>query len=239
MSKKFKNPLLQLVPLAVLMLILCAALYFRVFDYLSFDTLKQHRAFLLQWTHQNYSYAVLGFMVIYIVAVAISIPGAVFLTLAGGFLFGVVWGTVYVVISATLGGAILFLAVKTAARPWIENRTSGWVKKMEKGFRENAFNYLLTLRLIPLFPFWLVNIVPAILNIPLRIFITATLIGIIPGSVIYVSVGNGLGHLFDSGQKPDLNIIFTPPILLPLLGLSILSLIPILYKFTKRKDCEK
>ncbi|MGE3319507.1 MAG: TVP38/TMEM64 family protein [Candidatus Berkiella sp.] len=235
----FKKSLFRYLPLLLLALIFFGVFYFRLYSYLSFETLKQHREYLSQLTNQYYALAALSFSFIYTVAVAISIPGAVFLTLAGGFLFGLVWGTIYVIFSATLGATLLFLAVNTALGKWLENRAGRWVKKMEQGFKRNAFNYLLTLRLIPIFPFWLVNIVPALLNVPLRTFIAATFIGIIPGSFVYVSVGNGLSHIFDKGETPNLGIIFTPSILVPLVGLAMLALLPILYKHFKEKYDEK
>lgn len=233
-----RHSLLRFLPLTVLVLTLLLVLYFRLYTYLSFSTFQQYHHTLLQWTNQHYALSVMCFITIYIIAVAISIPGAVFLTLAGGFLFGLLLGTVYVVFSATIGATLLFLAVNTALAQWLEHRASRWIKKMEQGFQHNAFNYLLVLRLIPLFPFWLINIVPALLNIPLRTFISATVIGIIPGSFVYVSVGNGLSHILASGQTPNLRIIFSPLILLPLVGLAVLSLLPILYKHFQEKHHE-
>ncbi|WBV63944.1 VTT domain-containing protein [Legionella pneumophila 130b] len=109
-------------------------------------------------------------------------------------------------------------------------RASGWVKRMRSGFKDNAFSYLLTLRLIPLFPFWVINIVSAVLGVSASTFIIATFIGIIPGSIVYVSVGNGLGELFAASLQPNLGIIFEPKFILPLLGLAALSLIPVFYK---------
>lgn len=178
-------------------------------------------------------------MMLYILAVAISIPGAVFLTLAGGFLFGVLWGVLLVVISATLGATLLFFAVRTALGEWLSKKASGWISRMRQGFQHNAFSYLLTLRLIPLFPFWVVNIVPALLNVSAKTFISATFIGIIPGSTVYVLVGNGLSQVFASNQTPNLGIIFEPRVLGPLLALAALSLIHALYQFFTRKDKDK
>lgn len=174
-------------------------------------------------------------MMLYILAVAASIPGAVFLTLAGGFLFGVLWGVLLVVISATLGATLLFFAVRTALGEWLAKKASGWISRMRQGFQHNAFSYLLTLRLIPLFPFWVVNIVPALLSVSAKTFISATFIGIIPGSTVYVLVGNGLSQVFASNQTPNLGIIFEPKVLGPLLALAALSLIPALYQFFTRK----
>jgi uncharacterized membrane protein YdjX (TVP38/TMEM64 family) len=218
------------IPLFLLILGLSLAIYFRLYTYLSFASLQKHHAFLAQWTHEHYLLSVCCFIAIYIISVAISIPGAVFLTLISGFLFGLFWGTIYVVFSATIGAMVLFLAINTAFGEWLTQRAGDRIKKMELGFKQHAFNYLLTLRLIPIFPFWLINIAAALLNVSTRTFLTATFIGIIPGSFIYVSIGSGLNHLFDTGQAPNLTIIFTPPILLPLIGLAILSLIPVFYK---------
>lgn len=230
--------LLQLrrwIPLFIIVLLLIAIVHFHWYTYLSFASLSAHRQLLLAWTAQHYVLSVLCFIGIYIIAVAASVPGAVFLTLAGGFLFGIFAGTLYVVIGATIGATLLFLAVKTALGAWLAKRASGWVSKLEAGFQKNAFNYLLTLRLIPLFPFWLVNIVPALLNMSLRTFIMGTFLGIIPGSLVYVLVGNGLGHVFDTGKTPNLGIIFSPPILIPLIALALLSLVPIIYQRFKGK----
>ena len=107
---------------------------------------------------------------------------------------------------------------------------------MEAGFRENAFHYLLVLRLIPVFPFWLVNLVPAFLGVPLTTYVAATLVGIIPGSLVYASIGNGLGAVFESGGRPDLGIIFEPEIIFPIIGLAILALLPVAYRKIKARQ---
>ena len=102
---------------------------------------------------------------------------------------------------------------------------------MEAGFRENALSYLLVLRLVPLFPFWLVNLVPAFLGVKLRTYVIGTFFGIIPGTLVYASIGNGLGSVLDQGRTPDLGIIFRVDILVPLIGLAVLALIPVGYKW--------
>ena len=111
-------------------------------------------------------------------------------------------------------------------------------RRMEAGFKANALSYLLFLRLVPVFPFWLVNLVPAFLGVPLRTYAIGTLIGIVPGSAVYCSVGNGLGAVFDAGGRPDLGIIFKPEILGPIIGLAVLSLVPIIYKRLKSGGSE-
>jgi uncharacterized membrane protein YdjX (TVP38/TMEM64 family) len=226
-------------PLLILLGLLGIFFTFRLDRYLSFASLRDHRALLLFWTQSHFVLSSLLFMMCYTLSVAISIPGAVFLTLAGGFLFGVLWGVVLVVISATLGATLLFFAVRTALGEWLAQRASGWVSRMRQGFQHNAFSYLLTLRLIPLFPFWVVNIVPALLDVSAKTFITATLIGIIPGSFVYVLVGNGLSQVFAANQTPNLGIIFEPQVLGPLLALAALSLIPPLYQLINRKRTRK
>lgn len=212
---------------------LSGAYYFRLYEYLNFSSLKTYRHILLSWSVEHYVYTVLAYLLIYIAVVALSIPGALFLTIAGGFLFGPV-AACYVVLSATIGSVIVFLAVRTALGDWLANKASGWINKMKKGFEKNAFNYLLALRLMPIFPFWVINIVSALLAVRLRDFVAATFIGIIPATLIYVMIGNSLHILFETNQTPDLHLIFTPAIFLPLLGLAMLAVLPVIYKRRKR-----
>jgi len=227
---KLTKHALHLFPLVLILIAIFLVFYFQLNTYLNFSSLKAHRQLLLAWTEQHYFLTVLTYVGIYILTVMLSIPGAVFLTISGGFLFGVGLGTLYVVISATLGATLLFLIVQFALSDWLSKKTGGWVNKMQQGFQENAFQYLLVLRLVPLFPFWVVNIVSALLNVSKRTFMIATFIGIIPGSFVYITVGNGLGHLLSHDQTPNLAIIFAPQILLPLIGLALLALIPVAYK---------
>ena len=133
-------------------------------------------------------------MLIYATAIALSIPGGAILTMTGGFLFGVAAATLYAVIAATLGATVVFLIAKTALGDTLREKAGPAMRRMEAGFRENALNYLLFLRLIPVFPFWLVNLVSAFLGVPLRTYVVATAVGIIPGTLVYASVGNGLAR---------------------------------------------
>ena len=125
---------------------------------------------------------------------------------------------------------MLFLVARHALGDVLRGRAGPFVARMEAGFRANALNYLLVLRLIPLFPFWLVNLVPAFVGVRTSTYVLGTLLGIIPGTFVYASVGNGLGAVFDAGETPDLAIIFKPEILLPIVGLALLALLPIAYK---------
>jgi uncharacterized membrane protein YdjX (TVP38/TMEM64 family) len=197
---------------------------------LSFEALRANRAALLALVAERPALTALGFVAIYATAVALSLPGALILTLAGGFLFGTALATVLVVIGATLGACVIFLIARGALGEPLRARAGPWLGRMEAGFRRDALSYLLVLRLIPLFPFWLVNLVPAFLGVPLPTFALATLVGIIPGSLVYASVGAGLGAVFEHGGTPDLGIILEPQILLPLLGLALLALLPVAYR---------
>lgn len=204
-------------------------------QYLSFEYLKQHRVALLAWTEDHYAAAVICYVLIYIIAVAISIPGATIFTLIGGFLFGIWYGTFFVVISATIGSLVIFTAVRLAVDSWLAKSAKGWTAKMREGFQQGAFQYLLILRLLPIFPFWAVNIAAALLGVSTMTFIITTFLGIIPGSFVYVLLGNSLGYIFDRNETPDLSIIFEPTVLLPLVCLALLSFMPSIYKWFRGK----
>lgn len=204
-------------------------------EYLSFETLRDNRSAILDWTANNYVLAVLGFVVAYHVAVMFSLPGAVWLTLAGGFLFGTFEATVYVVVGATAGAIGIFLLARYALYDFFHARVGKTLNRMENGFQEDALSYMLVLRLVPLFPFWLVNLVPALLGVKLRTYAIGTFIGIIPGAFVYASVGSGLGAVFDEGGTPDLGIIFSAEILTPIIGLALLAMVPVVYKKIKNR----
>ncbi len=203
--------------------------------YLNFDTLRDNRAMLLEYVDYYGVGSALAFALLYIASVAFSIPGAWFLTVVGGFLFGQYLSVIYVVLSATIGATILFLIAKTTLGDAFEARMGPWLKKMEKDFQENALYYLLVLRLVPLVPFFVVNLVPAFLGVKLRTFFVATLIGIIPGTFVYAQVGAGLGSIFDSGEAFEGWDILTPEIVIAMVGLAALSLVPVIYKKFKQR----
>ena len=223
----------RFLPLAILLLAIAGVLASGLADYLSFEQLQQNRAQLLDFVDRHPLLAPLLFMAIYAAVIALSIPGGAVLTVAGGFLFGVGLATLYVVVAATVGASLVFLAARTALGDSLRAKAGPWMRRMEDGFRENALNYLLFLRLIPMFPFWLVNLVPAFLGVPFSTYVIATFLGIIPGTLVYASVGNGLGAVFDAGQSPDLGIIFEPAIILPIVGLAVLAVLPVAYRKIK------
>jgi uncharacterized membrane protein YdjX (TVP38/TMEM64 family) len=212
---------------------------FTLRDYLSFDALRDNREALIAFRDANYLVAVLGFIAIYVVIVAFSLPGAAIATLTGGFLFATFPGFLYNITAATIGATAIFSAArmgfgdKLAAK--MENG-EGMVKKIKDGIDENQWSVLFLIRLVPAVPFFVANLVPALVDVPLRRFVISTFFGIIPGSVVYTSVGAGLGEVFARGDTPNLGIIFEPHILLPILGLCALALLPIVIKAVRGKE---
>jgi len=205
--------------------------------FLSIEALAENRDWLLAEVGRLGMIAVAVSIAVYAIAVALSLPGALILTITSGFLFGAVLGSVYAVTGATLGAVGLFLFVRMGLGDSMRSRAGGAIDRLRRGFAENALGYLLFLRLLPIFPFWLVNLAAALLAVPLRTFVIATAVGIIPGSAVYASFGSGLGSLLDEGKPIDLGSILTPSIFLPLLALAVLALAPALYqRFNRSKE---
>lgn len=230
------SPARRLVPLAVLVVAIVLVFAFDLDAYISFSALREHRMELLDFVQRYALLAPALYVFVYAVVVALSVPGGAVMTIAGGFLFGALFGATLVILGATIGATAIFLVARTALGDMLRAWAGPRLRRMEDGFRQDAFNYLLVLRLIPIFPFWLVNIVPALLGVRLDTYVLATFLGIIPGSFVYASVGNGLGAVFETGGRPDLGIIFKPEILLPLVGLAILALLPVAYRKFKTRQ---
>jgi uncharacterized membrane protein YdjX (TVP38/TMEM64 family) len=222
-------------PIAIIAAALILAVSMGWHRYLSFDVLTEQSSALKALVANKPLLVVAAFMGIYIVATSISLPGAIWLTIAGGYLFGPFLGTALSATSATLGATILFLSAQSALGGGLRARAGGFVDRLEKGFKENAFSYLLTLRLLPVAPFWGVNLAAAALGVRLRTFVIATAIGILPGGFVYAWLGSGIEHVIASGSKPDLSIIFTPQVLGPLVGLAALALFPTVWKFFSQR----
>lgn len=204
-------------------------------DYLSFDTLKENRETLLAWRDQNFVLAALTFMAIYIAVVAFSLPGATPMTLTGGFLFGLVTGTLLTITAATIGAACIFLAARTSLGASMKERAGPWMEKFEKGFQENQISFLFLLRLVPAVPFFIANLLPAFFGVKLITYVWTTFFGILPGSAVYTSVGTGLGELFDRGEELSLNVFADPMVWGPFVGLIALALLPIIIKAVRGK----
>jgi len=238
-TAKPRLTLTRLLPLLILGAGLVAFFALGLNKYLTLDLLKENRDVLKAWVHDHKTQAALAFIVAYIVVAAFSLPLGALLSVAGGFLFGSVFGAAWIVIGATIGSTILFLIAKTALGEPLRLRFAAQIKRMEDGFRANAFSYLLLLRLVPLFPFWLVNLAPAFLGVSAVTFVVTTFIGIIPGSFVFASIGNGLNALFEAGEEPDLSLIALlsrPDFYIPIVGLVVLSLIPIAYRALAKKQ---
>ncbi len=208
-------------------------------DYLSFEALSNNRESLIAWRDNNYLFAVVVFMLVYIAAVSFSLPGALFLSLGAGFLFGVITATIMVVISATIGATAIFTAAKTglgdSLHAKLQSKGDGILAKMEKGLRENEISYLFIMRLVPAVPFFVANLAPAFLGVSLRNYVFTTFFGIMPGTAVFVWVGSGLGEVFAQGGTPNLGLIFEWQILGPILALSALSALPIVLKKFHKK----
>jgi uncharacterized membrane protein YdjX (TVP38/TMEM64 family) len=226
----------RLVPLLVLVAGLVVFFALGLQRYISFEVLRENREALLTWVQQKGILAGLIYIVIYAAAVAFSLPGGAVMSITGGFLFGTIWGSIYILIGATLGATALFIIAKTALGDVLRAKAGPWLQKMEAGFRENALSYLLVLRLVPLFPFFVVNLVPAFLGVSLTTYVLGTFFGIIPGVVVFASVGAGLGSIFDAGEPFSVSGILTPQILAALMGLAVLALIPVVYKKIKARS---
>jgi uncharacterized membrane protein YdjX (TVP38/TMEM64 family) len=220
----------RLWPLAILALAIAAVFALDLDRLLTFEALREHREALTALVADHLLLAALSFVLVYAAVIALSVPGGAVLTIAGGFMFGSVFGTLLVVVAATLGATLVFLIARSALGDPLRARAGPFLKRMEAGFQQDALNYLLVLRLIPLFPFWIVNLVPAFLGVPLRTYVLGTFLGIIPGSFVFASVGAGLGSVLDSGQEFSPASVLTPQIVIALVGLAVLALLPVAYR---------
>ena len=227
-----KTRLRRLWPLIVVGL--AAALGWWWFGHLlSFEALATNREALLALRDSHYGATVLGFIVTYALIVALSLPGASVATLAGGFLFATFPGTIFNVLGATLGASAIFLVARSSIGASFAARlegAEGMVKRIKEGIDDNQWSMLFLIRLVPAVPFVIANLVPAFLEVPLHRYVISTFFGIMPWALVYTSIGAGLSEVFARGAAPDLGLLFTPSILLPILGLCALALLPIIIK---------
>lgn len=204
-------------------------------DHLSLGTLATHRDALDALVAANLLLAALGYVAVYVVAVAFSFPGAVFITLAGGLLFGAVLGTALTVLGATIGATLVFLLAQRIFGADALDRLGPKARALGEGIRRNAASYLLVLRLVPLFPFFLVNLVPAFVGVRAATYVATTAIGILPGTAVFSLAGAGLGDVLAMGGAFDVRAVLTPEVLGALIGLAALSLaaIPLKARFAR------
>lgn len=235
----------RLIPLAVLAALAGLAIWFDLHKLLSFEQLVRNRDSLKAFVEANFLAAILLYMAIYVVVIALSLPGGLLLTVTGGFLFGWLVTGLATLVAATLGASILFLVARTALGEPLAARAGPWLDRLRHGFQEDALNYLLFLRLVPAFPFWLVNLAPALLGVPLATFIIGTFIGIVPGTFTFAFLGTGLDSIIDTqiaenrecleaGTPCDFRFepsaLITTEILIAFAALGVIALIPVVVR---------
>lgn len=221
--------------LVILMAAVIGALALR--DTLSFEALARHREELLAFRDAHYGFAILGFVAAYVLIVAFSLPGGTIASLAGGFLFGLFPGVPLVVVAAGTGAVCVFLAARAGFGESLSRRlevSGGRAARLQAALRENEWSVLFLMRLVPLVPFFIANLLPALVGTSLWRFAVSTYLGIIPGALVFTSVGSGLGEVFAAEKAPDLGAVFTLPVLLPLLGLATLSALPMLVRALRK-----
>ena len=231
------NPILRRLPLIIILTVAVLGAFF-LRDYLTFQALADNREALIAFRDNNYLLTVLVFIAVYVLIVAFSLPGATIATLTGGFLFATFPGALFNITGATIGATAIFLAARWGFGEKLGARlegSDGIVKKIKDGIDENQWSMLFLIRLVPAVPFFMANLIPSFLEVPLRRFVISTFVGIIPGTTVYTSVGEGLGEVFASGETPNLGIIFEPAILFPILGLCALAVLPIIIQAVRGK----
>ena len=222
--------------LATFLLVIIILNYTGTFSFINISLISKHNVFILDYIENNFYKACLIYILTYILVVVLSLPGAWLLTLTGGFAFGWQVGSLITVFGATIGACIIFVITKSLFGNFFKNKIDnkkGMLKKLKQGIHNNAFSYLLFMRLMPIFPFVFVNIAPAIIGIRLNIFLVTTFIGIIPGTIVYSLIGAGASEAFTQGSLMRMDSYNSSEIIIGLSGLSLLSLIPIFIKYIK------
>lgn len=241
----------RILPL-VATVVLAGAAYIASGGGVSLESLVRHRAAIDDFVASHRMLAIFVYVGIYITVVAVSLPGAALLTLTGGFLFGIAVGASAAVISATVGATLIFLVARTALGEPLLRRAGPRATQLARGFREDAFSYLLFLRLVPAFPFFLVNLVPAFAGVRLGPFVAATAIGIIPGAIVFALAGAGLDSIIAAQKNSydqciaakgaDCRLVFepadvlTPQLIAALVALGLLALMPVAVKFWRTRS---
>jgi uncharacterized membrane protein YdjX (TVP38/TMEM64 family) len=231
------NALRQRLPLIAVALVAVIGA-FTLRDYLSFEALRDNREALLAFRDAHYALTAVGFVLAYVAIVAFSLPGATAATLTGGFLFGLFPGALFNIAGATMGAVLIFLAVRSGIGRSLAAKvdaSDGQVAKLMRAIRENEIPVLFSMRLVPVLPFFIANIIPALIGVRTWVFAATTFAGIIPGGIIYTWVGVGLGEAFARGEAPNLGIILEPHILGPILGLAALALLPVVLKSLRNR----
>ncbi len=216
--------------LALLPLLIFAAAGVWLTRGLGWDTLARNQDALQVWVVAHPLLAAGGYLLAYIVTAALSLPHGVVLTAAGGLLFGAVEGTVLTAVGATAGAAVLVVLLRSLLTDTLRRQQQKIPQAMRLCLARDGLSYLLFVRLLPVFPFWLVNLAAAVIGLRMAVFIPGTLIGVLPVTFIVASIGAGLGDVLAAGHTPDLSALFAPRILLPLIALAVMSLLPVLLR---------
>lgn len=235
------------IPIGLLVAIMAVGYVEGWYEYLSLANLIRERQHLTEFVGTYLLLALAAYVAIYAVSVALSFPGASFLTIAGGFLFGWLTAGLATVFAATLGATVVFLAARSSLGTALKARAGPFLNRLSSGFRENAMSYLLFLRLTPIFPFWLVNIAPAIFHVPVGTYVFSTLVGIIPGTFAFAFIGSGLDSVIAAQEaanpgcaaagscEVDIGAFVTPELLAAFFVLGFASLIPVVLKRLRKK----
>ena len=226
---------LRWLPLALLVLTSVSAYLTLQSHDIGFHSFAEHRAWMVAEVEEHELTAGLALFGTCVLVAGLSLPLLLVLTVFAGFLFGTLTATIWVVAGATLGSIVVFLAARGVLRETLDAHAGSWLTRLERGFRADAFSYLLVLRLLPIFPFWLVNLVPALMGMPFRSYVLGTALGLTPGTLVFAILGDSLGEMLDRGEAPDFAMLLDPSVLLPLLGLCLLSLAPVAIKRLWRK----
>ena len=225
------------IPIAVIAAVAVAG-WLTLGDYLSFETLKNHRAALLAYRDAHLGLMAAAFVATYVAIVGFSLPGAAVASVTGGFLFGLPLGTALNVLSATIGAAAIFLAVRWGPGRVLTARmeaSEGTVRRLTEGLRRNEISVLFLLRLVPAVPVFVANLLPALVGVKFGNFLFTTALGIIPGALVFTWIGVGVGEVFDRGDTPDLSLLREPHVIGPILGLCALAALPIVVRLLRRK----
>jgi uncharacterized membrane protein YdjX (TVP38/TMEM64 family) len=221
-------------PLTLLLAAVAAAWASGLAQQISWAALARNQLTLSAWVAAHPIAAPALYVAIYAVAIALSVPESAVLTVAAGLLFDTLLGGILAVIGSTVGAVALFLAVRHHLADAIARRGGRFLDGVRAGLERDGFSYLLAIRLVPAFPFWLVNLAAALSGMRLLPYFAATLIGVLPATFIYASIGAGIGAVLSAGGKPDLGIVFSPHVLGPLVALAALSLLPVAWRRWKR-----
>jgi uncharacterized membrane protein YdjX (TVP38/TMEM64 family) len=245
----------RLWPLVALIAVMALVFAMGWHRYLSLEALAENRETLRGYIDAHMLVSLLAFVALYAAAVALSLPGGAVLTLAGGFLFGWLLGGAASIVGATIGASIVFLIARSALGEFLAARAGPWLSRFRQGFQDDAFSYLLFLRLVPIFPFWLVNLAPALLGVGFATYVTTTFLGIIPGTFAYSLAGSGLDSVIRAQQAAhqsclakmgpggqescpytlDPGALLTPELIAGLVALGLVALIPVAVKWYRRK----